>query len=476
MDSHGKDEPRDGDLAEGSGWADMFRGARGVYTILLNLGIGVHAIDIFVITTIMPVVVTDIGGVRFYTWTTMLYMVGTIVGAASGRYVRSVLGRRRGYVAGGLIFLVGAAGCAAAPTMAILLLFRVIEGFGGGLLMSQSMTLVNDFYGGQLRTRVLATITTTWSVTSVIGPFIGGVWGSIGWWRGAFLTTCVLTIVFIVTAWRVVPESDRGRRLPMPLARLLLLGLSVVLVGTTGQFDELWMRGMLIAAGVITMWITLRMDGRSEGAMFPDRVLSLYAPIGTAYWVFFLLAASYTPLTIFVPLALRRIYDLDPLWIGYISTVFSLCWAAGSLVTSGWRGALSRIACAGGLAVAALATLILSQTFSTGSVALITVLMCVAGLGIGITNVHIISWSLAAAGQDQAQITASAMPAMRSVGIAYGAALAGLIANAAGLDQSTSPDIVRHALSWVFGFTALFPLLGSLAIVHMYRLKPGVQV
>ena len=88
----------------GTGWADMFRGIRGVYTILLNVGIGVHAIDIFVITTVMPAVVAEIGGVEFYTWTTMLYMVGTIVGAASGRYVRSVLGRRKGYVAGGLIF------------------------------------------------------------------------------------------------------------------------------------------------------------------------------------------------------------------------------------------------------------------------------------------------------------------------------------------------------------------------------------
>ena len=170
---------------DGTGWADMFRGIRGVYTVLLNLGIGVHAVDIFVITTVMPTVVAEIGGVEFYAWTTMLYMVGTIVGAASGRYVRSVLGRRKGYIAGGFIFLVGAAGCAAAPNMAVLLIFRVVEGFGGGLLMSQSMTLVNDLYTGQLRTRVLATITTTWSIAAVIGPLIGGIWGSIGFWRGA---------------------------------------------------------------------------------------------------------------------------------------------------------------------------------------------------------------------------------------------------------------------------------------------------
>ena len=453
----------------------MFRGTRGIYTILLNLGIGLHAIDIFVITTIMPVVVTDIGGARFYAWTTMLYMVGTIVGAASGRYVRSVLGRRRGYVAGGLIFLVGAAVCAGAPTMTVLLVFRMVEGFGGGLLMSQSMTLVNDFYGGQLRTRVLATITTTWSVASVAGPLIGGIWGSLGWWRGAFLTTCALTVIFIVAAWRIIPESDAGQRYKMPLLRLLSLGLSVVFVGTSGQMSAPVEQAALVVAGAIFMWITIRMDARAEGALFPERVLSLFAPIGTAYWVFFLLAASYTPLTIFVPLALRRIYELDPLYIGYIATVFSLSWSVGSLVTAGWRGRMSRFACAGGLVIAAAATFALSQVIGSASIYLLTAVMLVAGLGIGMTNVHIISWALAAAEPGQGQITASAMPAMRSVGIAYGAAIAGLVANATGLGQGTSADIVRNALPWVFGVTAIFPLAGSLCILRMYQLKPGVN-
>ena len=106
---------------EGTGWADMFRGMRGVYTVLLNVGIGVHAIDIFVITTVMPAVVAEIGGVEFYAWTTMLYMVGTVMGAASGQYARALFGRRKGYVAAGLIFLAGALGCAAAPNMACLL-------------------------------------------------------------------------------------------------------------------------------------------------------------------------------------------------------------------------------------------------------------------------------------------------------------------------------------------------------------------
>ena len=64
-----------------AGWADLFRGGRGTYTVLLNLGVGIHALDIFIITTVMPSVVDDIGGHAWYTWPTMIYMVGSIMGA-----------------------------------------------------------------------------------------------------------------------------------------------------------------------------------------------------------------------------------------------------------------------------------------------------------------------------------------------------------------------------------------------------------
>jgi len=460
---------------EGTGWADMFRGMRGVYTILLNVGIGVHAIDIFVITTVMPAVVAEIGGVEFYAWTTMLYMVGTVIGAASGQYARALLGRRKGYVAAGLIFLVGALGCAAAPNMALLLIFRTLEGIGGGLLMSQSMTLVNDFYTGRLRTRVLATITTTWSIAAVVGPLIGGIWGNFGMWRGAFLTTSVLTVLFILAAWKIVPESDRGARRRLPYRRLLLLGISVVLVGGSGQFDDMYSKAGLIAAGVLCLVFTLRLD-RVEENLFPRRVLSLFAPVGTAYWVFLLLSAAYTPMTIFLPLALQQIYSLDPLWIGYVLTVFSVAWTVGSIGTAGWNDRWTRIACAAGLMVTSASILGIAITLGDGSIWILTGFVTLSGIGVGMTNVHSISWALAAAGEAESRITASAAPAMRSIGIAYGAAIAGMIANAAGLTGGTDPETVKFALGWVFALGALVPLAGSLCVIRMYQLKPGVKI
>ncbi len=462
--------------APDTSWGAMFRGVRGIQTILLNVGIGVHAIDIFVIATVMPVVVVDIGGVEFYAWTTMLYMVGTIVGAASGHYTRSVFGRRAGYVAGGIIFLAGAAGCAASLNMPTLLFFRLIEGLGGGLLMSQSMALINEFYPGRLRTRVLATVTTTWSIASVAGPVVGGVWGSLGWWRGAFATTCVLTLLFVVVAWRIVPEDKIGAKQRLQIRRLLLLAVSVMLVACAGQFEAVSVRILFLLSGVLLLWQTLRLDGRGQDRLFPGRALSLFAPVGTAYWVFLLLSASYTPLSMFLPLALNTLYGLDPLWIGYLATVFSLFWSVGSLSTAGWNDRWAKLACASGLTISGMAALALALTVGDIGLLGVVVLMAVAGLGTGMTNVHSISWTLAAADREEAGITASAAPAMRSIGIAYGAALAGLIANLAGLDAGTSRDAVQAVVPWVFGLGAVCALAGSLCVIRMYALKPGVRI
>ena len=98
-----------------SSWMELFLQGRGPYTVLLNLGIGLHAIDIFIITTVMPTVVEDIGGLRYYTWTSMLYMVGTIVGAAAGSHLRDQFGARLGYFWGGMLLLIGTIGCAISP-------------------------------------------------------------------------------------------------------------------------------------------------------------------------------------------------------------------------------------------------------------------------------------------------------------------------------------------------------------------------
>ena len=116
-------------------WKDLFSDGRGVYSVILILGMSLYAMDAFIVATIMPTVVASIGGGEFYAWVLMLYMTASIIGAASGGPIKLRLGSRNGFVTAGLIFLVGTLVVSLSPSMPVLLFGRVIAGFGAGAAM-----------------------------------------------------------------------------------------------------------------------------------------------------------------------------------------------------------------------------------------------------------------------------------------------------------------------------------------------------
>lgn len=459
-DNQGSAVPPDDRKAD---WVELLRGGRAVYSVLLNLGIALHALDVFIITTIMPAVVADIGGLSYYTWANMLYMVGSIAGAASGAYMHSRFGGRRGYVYGGIVLLIGTIGCSIPPDMTSLLVARTVKGIGGGMVMAQSMALVRELYEPRLRTRMLAVITTTWSVAAVIGPAFGGVFGEIGWWRGAFWATTPFVLMFLWMAWRRVPDTQAtASTMRLPWRRLSLLTLGVLCVGVTSILEGAASMVIMLAVAVAMVWLTFRIDGASDHSLFPSRPMSFTLPVGTAYWIFFLISFTHSGLLIFTPLFLQVLHGMTPLYIGYLSLVFSFGWTAGSLVISGWSGRREHMGSVGGMVLTAACIGIMAAEMATGSLTLITVLIAIAGIGIGATNVVSTAWGMAVARPGEEHVTASSMPMIRSLGVAFGAAGAGLVANAAGLRAGTAPETVADVAVWVLGLTAVIPALAAI--------------
>ena len=453
----------DAGTGQESGWADLFRGGLGRYTVLLNLGIGLHALDIFIITTVMPAVIDEIGGHAWYTWPTMIYMVGSIIGAACGFHMRMRLGQQQGYVWGGIVMLIGTVGCALPPDMATLLVARLLKGLGGGFIISQTMALIRDFYDGGIRVRMLGTITTTWSIAALIGPALGGAFAEFDWWRGAFWATVPFGLFFIWMAWRFVPYSaptSPERRLPW--RRLLLLGCGVMAVGLAGQFqDMIWLSSGLIVAAVLMVWGTFKLDDDADPSLFPKRALSLFTPVGLAYWVYFAISATHSALLVFAPLFLQVLHEVSPLYIGYLSLVFSIAWTVGALAVGGLSELNERSAAVGGMVLAALGTVGFMITVLTGPQILISAMICLVGLGIGATNVLMTSYGMSVAREGEESVTASSMPTIRSIGVAFGAAIAGLIANVAGLEAGVSRETLIIVAIWVLGATAVIPAIGA---------------
>ncbi len=463
----GNNESAPAETEKRAGWAELFRDGRGKWTLLLNLGVALHALDIFIINTIMPTVVADIGGLSYYTWASMIYMVGSIVGAAAGHHLRVRLGRRSGYIWGGIVVLIGTIGCAIPPDMLTLLIARFVKGLGGGFVIAQTMALVRDNFDLTVRTRMLGTITTTWSIAALLGPFFGGVFAEIGWWRGSFWSQAPVILLFMWGAWKTIAADsaqEPDRRLPW--RRLVMLAAGVIAIGITSQIHDPVANLGLITLSCFLVWLTFRRDEQSSEKLFPTRPLSVFNAVGLAYWVYFLISALHSALLIFAPLFLQEMHGISPLYVGYLSLVFSIGWTIGSLSVSGLSGKAERVTSVAGMIAATVFILIFAWAVLEGSLIWLTITITLVGVSVGTTNVLMITYGMSVARDGEESITASSMQTIRSLGVAYGAAGAGLIANLAGLAQGIDIPTLERVAIWVLGATALTPALCALCCLR----------
>ena len=451
-----------GDPAKGAGWLDPFRGGLALFTVMLNVGIGLHALDVFIISTVMPRVVRELGGAEYYTWATMLYMVASIVGTAAGNPARQMLGSRLSYAIAALVFAAGSAACALSPSMTALLAARVIQGLGGGTMIALSMGLISELFPPHMRKRILALVSATWGVASLLGPAIGGMFAHAGWWRGAFWINVPIVLFFVLACLRLPKKPRKEGALRFPYVQLVLMTAGVVAVALCGQVKLAAAQiGLLLAAGAAVA-LAMRLDHASETRMFPSHPLSLTRPVGTAYWVLALSSITHAVIGAYLPLSMQILHGVSDQAAGYAVTGLALSWTVASMITSHIHGqaalrsiVIGQVLCLVGLSGMALA--IADLPFAA-----IVSLNVVVGFGLGSSNLHLVEATMRHAPDGEQTTTAGAIPTLRSLGIAFGSAGAGVIANHAGLTDQLAYADVQHATQWVLGIGALAPLSAML--------------
>ena len=438
-------------------WSELFQGANAAYTVMVMLGVMMYSLQILVVVTIMPTVVSEVGGSSYYVWASMLYQVGAIVGSASVGPVWARTGGRGAFVLAGLVFAAGTLGCALSADMVQLVAARAVQGYGGGLIIGGTMGFVSRVYAPRIRTRILAIYQGFWSVCALIGPLVGGVFAEIGWWRGAFWAFLPFVVLYCLMAWWKVPKTltQAGGSSRFPFARIVLLAVGVLGVAASGQVETLWGRALMLIGSLACIGMTFLIDARSEHRMFPSRPLSLANPVGMGYWILIIVGAAQASVTILLPLVLQVVYDVTPLLVGVTSMINSSAWTLGTFIVAGWTGTRERLAMRSGpvfmiIAVAGFLAAIYGASLVT--------LLCACfflGFGIGVHHVHLSSRTMEGALRGEETITASSMSMIRSLGQALGTAIAGMVANLAGLGIAVDAATVSQAVTAVFAWSLL---------------------
>ncbi|MBV6272557.1 MFS transporter [Alcaligenaceae bacterium CGII-47] len=445
-------------------WLDLLWGRNGLRSFALAGGVAVHAVNVFIATTILPSVVQDIGGLEYYAWNTTLFVAASILGSSCAPMGIRWMGLRQIFLTALLVFVVGTVGCALAPSMPCLLFWRTWQGLGGGMLLSLAYATVPLIFDERLWARAMALISSMWGVATLSGPAIGGMFAQTGHWRWAFwavLPICAVLAVLLLTQIDAVGR-DRSTRVDAPLGRMGLL-VGSVLVISAASLSSVWAwQAVGVLGGLGLLVVLARADKRASQRFLPEGAWSLNSPLGRTYAMIGLLSIGVTT-EVFVPYFLQVIHGETPLAAGYLSALMSAGWTLGTLISSS-RGPITvgRLLVLGPiLSTLALAALAVAMPLQSVGAWTLSVLLLGVGLGVGLCWPHLLTDVFRAAPPDQQNIASAAITTLQLYAMALGASVAGVVANSAGFIE---PGGLAGAQRSALAVYAVFVCAPALAI------------
>lgn len=450
-----------------AGWGALLRGRNLLLSLALSGGVVIHALNLYLATTILPSVVRDIGGIEFYAWNTTVYVVASIVGAAVAARLLVRRGPRTAYVLAASVFALASIICALALSMPMLLVGRTVQGLSGGVLVALPYALVRMVFAPPLWPRGFALVSGMWGVSTLLGPALGGVFAELGMWRAAFWSLLPVILLFAVMAVAVLParKATATPTAPLPWMQLAMLTLAVLAASVASVSRSAGPLLAWLAAAVVLVLLFDHTQARAQHRLLPRGSLRIGNPLGSLYAIMALLVVAVTCTEIFVPLFLQDLHGRPPLQAGYIAALMSVGWTTGSILSAGLVGRQrQQVLVASPLAVllatAALAVFMPHRGDTASLLWTLGIVLIVGGLGVGIAFPHLSTRVLQVGPEDEAELAGSSIMTVQLCATAFGAAMAGLIVNLAGQPalDGTGMDSVA-ASRWLFGIFALAPAL-----------------
>lgn len=402
----------------------------------LLLGMLLAALDQTIVSTALPTIVSDLGGMNQLSWVVTGYLLAATAVTPLWGKLGDQYGRKPLFQAAIVIFLVGSVLCGMAGGMASLIGFRALQGVGGGGLMTLSMAVVADLVPPRARGRYQGLFGAVFGVTSVLGPLLGGLFVDHLTWRWVFYVNLPVGLValLVITTVLRLPRGDPRTRHTIDYAGTLLIAAvagCLVLMTSLGGVDYPWGSWQILSLAVLGT-VLLALFGRVERRavepvlpphLFRNRTFMLSSIVG--FVVGFAMFGSMT----YLPTFLQIVQGVSPTRSG----VHMLPMVLGLLVTSTVSGHLVsrtgryKVFPVLGTAVTATGLFALRQLDATSGAAEISADFFVFGCGLGmVTQVLVLAVQNSVPYPDVGVAT-SGITFFRSIGASFGVSVFGTV-------------------------------------------------
>ncbi|WP_083847237.1 MDR family MFS transporter [Deinococcus gobiensis] len=289
----------------------------------LVVGIFLNAMEASVVSTAMPSVIRELRGESLYALPFAVYLLTSTVSSPLWGRGSDILGRKKLYLIGVLLFLVGSALCGAAQNMPWLIGARAVQGLGAGALLTISLTIVGELYSLQERGKVQAFISGVWGISGLAGPLLGGWLTDSLSWRWTFLVSLPFGVLAFALVARFLKQTGerRAARLDWPGAALFTAGSALIVWGLETRAWFLAGLGVLVLAGAIAAEL------RHPAPLLPMKALRERVP-GVAFAGNLLGGAAYFGVIAYLPLYAQSLSGgataagaiLTPMLVGWTLT------------------------------------------------------------------------------------------------------------------------------------------------------------
>ncbi|MFE4172512.1 DHA2 family efflux MFS transporter permease subunit [Streptomyces sp. NPDC056909] len=400
----------------------------------LLMGLLVASLDQTIVSTALPTIVSDLGGLEHLSWVVTAYLLASTAATPLWGKLGDLYGRKRLFQTAIVIFLIGSALCGTAQNMPQLIAFRAVQGLGGGGLIVLSMAIVGDLVPPRERGRYQGLFGAVFGATSVLGPLLGGFFTQELSWRWVFYINLPVggVALAVIAAFLHIPVHRTRHTIDyLGTALIASVAICLVLVASLGGTTWAWGSAEIIglaALGAVLLALFVHAERRATEPVLPLRLFRLRAFTLIAVISFVVGFAMFGAMT-YLPTFLQVVQGVTPTMSGVhlLPLVFGLLLTStvsGHIVSHTGRWKACPIL---GAAVTLIGLLLLHRLTATSGIWEASVYFFVFGAGLGLVMQVLVLVVQNSVSYQDLGVATSGATFFRSIGASFGVAIFGTI-------------------------------------------------